>query len=487
MSKTIAMKSRISSKHILLLPFMAQGHMKPFLQLAHHIKRRTTNLTITILTTPANVQLLHRISQNRKLLELGSDSSSVVRLVPLVFSCSDHGLPDQVENTNAQPLDVIVKLLHASTALEAPVRRFVEEEIVTKEECPPLCIIADVFLGWAVQLAYSLASLPLSFSTAGAYGSAVYLSIWGDLPKQDFTEEKEFFHKFPETRRFLSSLDRDTSDTDEWCKFIKPQLSLSVKSVGWLCNTVDELEPMGLSILRSYIKLPVWGIASTKSIAANDEANMQSDQQMIVRWLDSQPQNSVVYICFGSQSTPISESQMLELAIGLEESGKRFIWVTNSPIGFDTLGFQQRVIETQKRGLLLHKWAPQMEILSHKSTGAFLSHCGWNSVLESLSQGIPMIGWPYFAEQVCNLRMLEEMGVAVELPRGPDNSFRREDVKRVVNMVLDMEGKGIEMKKKATEVGKSIHLATVKEDGGCKGSSIKAIDDVLQMLFDHPL
>ncbi|KAL7180815.1 hypothetical protein ACSBR1_039803 [Camellia fascicularis] len=102
----------------------------------------------------------------------------------------------------------------------------------------------------------------------------------------------------------------------------------------------------------------------------------------------------------------ISASQMMELAKGLEDSGKSFIWVVRPPIGFDPKGefkaewlpdcFEERMVE-RKQGMLVRSWAPQLKILCHKSTEAFLSHCGWNSVL-SWSQGVPIIGWPLAAE-----------------------------------------------------------------------------------------
>ena len=91
-----------------------------------------------------------------------------------------------------------------------------------------------------------------------------------------------------------------------------------------------------------------------------------------------------------------------------------------------------------KRGLLVHKWGPQLEILSHTSTGAFLSHCGWNSVLESLSCGVPMIGWPLAAEQAYNVKVLvEEMGVAVEPTRTVETVISGEQVKKVIEIVME--------------------------------------------------
>ncbi|CAI9117349.1 OLC1v1018725C1 [Oldenlandia corymbosa var. corymbosa] len=136
------------------------------------------------------------------------------------------------------------------------------------------------------------------------------------------------------------------------------------------------------------------------------------------------------------------------------------------------------------QGLLVHKWAPQLDILSHKSIAAFLSHCGWNSIIESLSQGVPIIGWPIAAEQGYNSKMLiEDMGVGVEICRGLQRNLDKEDVKNIVTMVLDnQEGKGQEMKKKALEIGKLMR-DSVKEDEGFKGSSIKAMDDFISAVL----
>ncbi|KAJ0020587.1 hypothetical protein Pint_31201 [Pistacia integerrima] len=135
---------------------------------------------------------------------------------------------------------------------------------------------------------------------------------------------------------------------------------------------------------------------------------------------------------------------MMQLAMALEGCGKNFIWVVRPPLGFDINsefranewlpeGFEEK-IKVSGRGLLVQKWAPQVEILSHKSLSAFLSHCGWNSVLESLSHGVPMIGWPVAAEQFYNVKLLEDMiGVCVEVARGK----RSEEV--INNAIKDEE------------------------------------------------
>ncbi|KAG6408362.1 hypothetical protein SASPL_131367 [Salvia splendens] len=164
---------------------------------------------------------------------------------------------------------------------------------------------------------------------------------------------------------------------------------------------------------------------------------------------------------FGSQNT-VSQHQMMALALGLEDSGRPFIWSIRPPTGFNSRdefkpewlpeGFEER-----GQGLVVRSWAPQLEIFCHRSTGAFVSHCGWNSVVESLSQGVPIIGWPLAAEQGYNAKMLvEEMGVCVEMTRGVESQISREDVKRVIEEVMDGGSKAVEMRKKAVAVGELI-------------------------------
>lgn len=133
----------------------------------------------------------------------------------------------------------------------------------------------------------------------------------------------------------------------------------------------------------------VWAVGPVSDYSLS----LKSSSDLSIQWLDNHEENSVLYISFGSQCT-ISSSQMMELAIGLEKSGKNFMWVIRPPLEYDINeafrsewlpdGFEERM-KVNDRGLLMKKWAPQLEILSHKSTPVFLSHCGWNLVLESLS------------------------------------------------------------------------------------------------------
>lgn len=126
-----------------------------------------------------------------------------------------------------------------------------------------------------------------------------------------------------------------------------------------------------------------------------EEEDKAAGRHECLAWLDAQPPRSVVLLCFGSKGAHPAE-QLSEIAAGLDRSGHRFIWVVRAPAGtegqdLDALlpeGFSQR---TRRRGLVVSPWAPQADILRHPSTGAFVTHCGWNSALEAITAGVPML------------------------------------------------------------------------------------------------
>ncbi|KAK7300338.1 hypothetical protein RJT34_11181 [Clitoria ternatea] len=476
--------------HIVMVPFMAKGHIIPFLALARHIQQRTA-FTITIANTPLNIQYIRSAI---------STNDTDVHLAELPFNSTQHGLPPNTESTERLPFTHIAKLFLSSLSLEAPFRSLISK-ITQEEGHPPICIISDVFLGWVNNVAKSFGTRNITFSTCGAYGSLAYTSIWVNLPHRKTDSDEFWTPGFPENYRFhrtqLHRYLKAADGNDEWSTFFRPQIAFSMESEGWICNTVEEIEPLGLLLLRNYLQLPIWTIGpllqqvSLKGSehGAGKEPGIALDA--CIEWLDLKEESSVLYISFGSQNT-ISASQMMALAEGLEESGKSFIWVIRPPVGFDIngefreewlpQGFEERVRDS-KRGLMVHKWGPQLEILSHRATRAFLSHCGWNSVLESLSNGVPIIGWPLAAEQAYNAKMLvEEMGVAVELTRTVETVISGEEVKKVIEIVMDQEGKGKEMKEKANEIAVHIREATT-ENGEVKGSSLRAMDDFVSTIL----
>ncbi|KAL4298959.1 hypothetical protein S245_058395 [Arachis hypogaea] len=482
--------------HIVMIPFMAHGHLIPFLALAKLILQRTNNnFTITIATTPLNIQYL------RSALSSSSSSTTIhdhLQLSELPFNGIQHGLPPNIENTEKLPLTSMIKLFNASTSLDDPLRSLILK-ITVEEGHPPLCVISDVFLGWVTNVAKSCGTKNISFSTCGAYGTLAYISIWTHFPHRKTDSEEFWIPGFPENYRFkrshLHRMLRLADGNDDWSKFFPPQIALSMKSDGWICYTIEELEPFALDLLRKYLNLPVWSVCPLQIKDSNSKQRAGKVSgialEECIEWLNSKDQSSVLYISFGSQNT-ISASQMMALAEGLEKSGKPFIWVIRPPFGYDMNGefgtqwlpegFEERMKES-KRGLLVHKWGPQLEILSHSSTGAFLSHCGQNSMLESLSYGVPIIGWPLAAEQAYNAKMLEEeLGVGVILTATVESVISGEEVKNVIETVMDQGGKGKEMKAKAKEIAVLMREATT-ENGEVKGSSLRSLDDFITTIL----
>ncbi|KAI3868219.1 hypothetical protein MKX03_022902 [Papaver bracteatum] len=492
--------------HIIMFPFMAQGHLTRFIALAKFISQRKPNTKITFVNTPLNVKRLQPTLQTNHIC-----------LAELPFSSADHGLPPNTENCDSLPPHLIATLLYASKALKPSFDNLLDE-IIRSEKRVPSCIIFDFFFGWATDTAKRVGTPSFVF-TPGGYGTAMMFSMWLHSPHRkngkDCKELIEEFHvpKFPdECRLHISQLPSRLRDSNEeitiYAEFYRMHISYSQKSDGMLCNSVEEIEVVGLKALRNLMEpKPVWPIGpllpsfllqgnqnkNNGSVASQSRTGKEFgiSPESCIEWLNHQKPSSVLFISFGSQNT-ISAPKMMELALGLEKSGKCFIWVLRPPSGFENTsefksewlpeGFVERMSET-KKGLLIKTWAPQLEILCHRSTGAFLSHCGWNSVLESLSQGVPIIGWPLYAEQPYNSKMLqEEMGVSVQLAIGNEGELSSEDVKKAIDHVMD-GSKGEEIRKKATLIAEKIRAAMredIDEAGGHqKGSTIKSIDDFL--------
>ncbi|KAJ6826856.1 uncharacterized protein M6B38_369460 [Iris pallida] len=479
-------------QHIVMFPFMAQGHIIPFLALAKLIAQRHPALTVTLLNTPLNIQSL----QSSNVLH-----PSNVHLKSLPYRGTDFGLPPGAENTDSLPLPSIIRIFDSSESLQPHLVRFLSELTRENNGQPPLLIIADVFLGWTVDVARSLGVPHASFTTCGAFGTAAYMSLWLHLPHVAAPPGSREFNVpgFPEAFKLqtdqMSSYMRAADGSDPWSRFFRRQITRSLRSDAIVCNTVEEVETEGLRLLRRNAGgglrvFPVGPLLPLESNSSHDRSGRKSGVEVgcIVKWLDSHESGSVVFVSFGSQNT-VSASQMMSLAAGLEASGHPFVWVVRPPLGFDLSsefrpewlpqGFEERMRASGK-GVLIRRWAPQLEILSHGSTGAFLSHCGWNSVLESLSRGVCIIGWPLASEQFYNSKMVEEeLRVGTELARGTVEEVRSEAVEAAVRLVIEGD-EGREMKERASKYRRMIREA-MREEGEVKGSSIRSVDELIEM------
>lgn len=198
--------------------------------------------------------------------------------------------------------------------------------------------------------------------------------------------------------------------------FMSETLS-SPRADGLIFNTFEDLEGPILSQIRTYCpKVYTIGPLNAHLRARIPQNTTFSNSfwevdRSCMEWLDKQPSRSVIYVSFGSIAV-VSREQLLEFWFGLARSKQRFLWVIRPDSITGNVGENQipeELVEaTKERGYMVG-WVPQEEILAHEALGAFLTHSGWNSTLESIIAGIPMICWPYFGDQQMNSRFVDEV------------------------------------------------------------------------------
>lgn len=469
---------------IVMFPFMAQGHIIPFVALALRLEKmmmnRANKTIISMINTPLNIP---KIRSN-----LPPDSS--ISLIELPFNSSDHGLPHDAENFDSLPYSLVISLLEASRSLREPFRDLMTKILKEEDdEQSSVIVIGDFFLGWIGKVCKEIGVYSVIFSASGAFGLGCYRSIWLNLPHKETNQDQFLLDDFPEAGEIektqLNSFMLEADGTDDWSVFMKKTIPGWSDFDGFLFNTVAEIDQIGLSYFRRITGVPVWPVGPVLN-SPDKKVGSRSTEEAVKAWLDSKPDHSVVYVCFGSMNS-ILQTHMLELAMALESSEKNFIWVVRPPIGvevkteFDVKeylpeGFEERITRSE-RGLIVKKWAPQVDILSHKATCVFLSHCGWNSILESLSHGVPLLGWPMAAEQFFNSILMEKhIGVSVEVARGKRCDIKCDEIVSKIKLVMEETEVGKEIRKKAKEVKELVRRAM---EDGVNGSSVIGLEEFL--------
>ncbi|XP_050111926.1 UDP-glycosyltransferase 92A1-like isoform X2 [Malus sylvestris] len=438
-------------EHIVMFPFMAQGHIIPFLALAQQLEQKK-GCTITLINTPLNI----------KKLSSSLPPNTTIRLLEIPFKSSDHGLPSDAENTNSLSYHLILKLFQASLSLKPSFRNLMHGLVHERNGLRrPVCMITDIFFGWTIEIAHEFGMSHAVFSTVGGFGMACYYSLCLHLPhlKAKSGEYEFTLPDFPEAKKFhisqLSESLKLSNGTDPFSVFVHKSFNECMKTDGMVINTVEELDKTGLMYLRKIFKLPVWAVGPLLLSSGNGTKRAGKESgltpEACKNWLDSKPPRP-------------------PLEYDVDSEFKEKEWFPE--------GFVQR-IKARNKGLIVEKWAPQVEILSHKATSAFLSHCGWNSVIESLVHGVPLLGWPMASEQFFNVKYLvEQVGVCVEVARGKSCEVQKENIVAKLESVMNETEKGKQMRRKASEA-KEIIRDAMKDEEGYKGCSTKALEDFL--------
>ncbi|XP_058115152.1 anthocyanidin 3-O-glucosyltransferase 2-like isoform X2 [Magnolia sinica] len=259
---------------------------------------------------------------------------------------------------------------------------------------------------------------------------------------------------------------------------------------GIIINTFAKLQPTALEAvadgrcLPDHATPPIYPVGPL--IRLDDKS--QSKSSGLIEWLDQQPHASVVFLCFGSMGA-FAPPQVKEMALGLEKSGHRFLWSLRCPSSENPTmpvdahldqvlpdGFLDR---TKGWGLVWPSWVPQIAILAHPAVGGFVSHCGWNSILESLWFGVPILAWPLYAEQRLNaFQLVKDYGLAVELRLDFDGDglVSAEELERGVRCLMEDSEEGMKVRKRMKEMGEASRNSV--KDGGSSFASLERLADL---------
>ncbi|XP_047077993.1 7-deoxyloganetin glucosyltransferase-like isoform X2 [Lolium rigidum] len=419
------MSSEPQQPHAVLIPQPAQGHVTPMMHLAKVLHARGFHITFV------NSEYNHR----RLLRSRGPGSLDGV--AGFRFEAVPDGLPPSDDDDVTQ--DIAALCLSTTKHSAAPFGELLARLNGTPGTPPVSCVIADGVMSFAQRVAEEMGVPALVFWTTSACGFMGYLQF-AELVKRGYVPLKDasdLTNGYLDTAidwipgmegvrlRDIPSFIRTTDPDDVMLNYDGPEAQNARGARGVILNTYDALEQGVVDALRRefprvYTVGPLQTFAKTAAGGGDLDAiggNLWKEDASCLRWLDAQARpGSVVYVNFGS-ITVVTPAQLAEFAWGLASCGRPFLWVVRPDLvsGEKAVLPEEFIRVTKDRGVLA-SWCPQEQVLSHPSVGLFLTHCGWNSTLESVCAGVPMVCWPFFAEQPTNCRYAcTKWGIGMEI------------------------------------------------------------------------
>ncbi|XP_047321189.1 zeatin O-glucosyltransferase-like [Impatiens glandulifera] len=447
---------------VVMVPFPAQGHLNQLLHLSRLIS--AAGLPVHYLTTISH-------SRQAKLRVHGWDPLTVKNVHFHELFIPPFSSPPPNPNNNENFPTHLQPVFNASILLRQPISDILR---TLSYQFKRVVIIHDSLMSYVVQ---DFSSLPNaeSYSFHSVSACTLFFFMWERMGKPfGIDPESEFLKGLPSIDGCFSS---------EFIKFVNSQHEFTTLSAGKIYNTSHVIEKPFIEFLaREEIgkgkKQFALGPFNPIIVQTTKQQNCFSRHKSLI-WLDKQGPNSVLYISFGT-TTSFSHDQIKEIAKGLEKSEQKFIWVAREADRGDIFKtqeedsvkmvfpeeFETRVLKAGN-GMILRDWAPQLEILRHPATGGFLSHCGWNSCMESISMGVPIVAWPVHSDQPRNAFLVSkilEIGLVVR-----DWGKRKELVtwdmvkKSVKRLMASKEGDQI--RRRAAELGDNLRQSVVAEGG----------------------
>ncbi|RZC93431.1 hypothetical protein C5167_026044 [Papaver somniferum] len=467
--------------HAVCIPYPSQGHISPVLKLAKYLHFR--GFHITFVNTEFNHQRLLKSIGSVKAID-DFQFETIPDGLPPSDSDSTQDIPSLCASVRVNCLDSFVDLI---------------TRLNNSPDLPNVsCIISDGAMSFTVKAAEQL-NIPevvfFTISACGFVGYAYYAELVerGLVPLKDETDLTNGYLDTPvdwipgmEGIMRLKDFPSFMRTTDPEATMLTVNIehvSLASRANGLILNTFEDLEPNVLKTIRSTYPHEVFTIgpihllehqiqeSESKSIGSS----LWKEDASCLEWLNQWEPNSVVYVNYGSIAV-MTAHQLTELAWGLANSKHPFLWIIRPDIvSGDSAKVPQEFLEETKGRGMIASWCQQEQVLAHSSIGVFLTHSGWNSTMESISEGIPMICLPSHAEQQTNCRY-----VCTEWANGSEidaADVKKDEVERLVREMLD-EDKGKEMRKKALD-WKEKAQSSVKPGGSSYVNIERLINHVL--------
>ncbi|KAI3465494.1 hypothetical protein Pfo_022157 [Paulownia fortunei] len=454
-------KEETYKAHIVVLAYHGQGHINPMVQFSKRLAAKGIKITVT--TTLSNTRVMEATSGSIKCESIYDDCTEGGVAGPGGFK----GFLDRFEAIGSRNLIELIRKFQDS---EKPVK----------------CLIYDANIPWASNVATELGIARAAFFTQScAFVTSCY-PMHCDLSGVPPSVPPLSMPGLPELRLpNLPSLGPKTGRYPPIIRYILSQFDNSEKADWVLFNSFDKLEEEVINWMSRLWPLRTIG-PTLPSVYLDNRVNDDNDYgfniykpntDACMKWLESKVTGSVVYVSFGSAAS-LSAEQTAEVAKALLHCGKSFLWVVKpSEENKVPTNFKEG---NSDKGLVV-KWCPQLAVLAHDAVGCFISHCGWNSTMEAISLGVPVVAMPQFLDQMTNAHFVEHVWQVGIKPSTDDTGFSPSDEIKTCILEIMQGQRGQEIKKNATR-WRALAKKAIEEGG----SSDKCIDEIIaQLVVEH--